>query len=183
MQDHNKREGQQRVPVKLYRTSDRIVAAAPMPGLQPEDVTVEVTESGQLVLHGEARGKLRDEVFNIQSADVRETHPPVQPHDPDVPREHWRESKQVLLDEWHPGSYHRELDLPVPVNGPLGTITYGNGVLVVALPVAERTSAARLTLEMVGRGRGQRVGSAGHPIQPLSTEEHRAAQNTPRPDH
>lgn len=180
MQEDQEREGQQRVPVKLYRTTDRIVVAAPMPGLQPDDVTVEVTADDRLVLHGERRGVLKEEVFEVQGADVREGHPPVQPSDPDAPRERWLESKVVLLDEWDVGGYHRELDLPVAVDGPLGTATYGNGVLVVALPVAERTLPARLSLETVAPGRGQRVGSAGHPIQPLSTEEHRAAQDTMR---
>ena len=170
-------EGRQRVPVKLYRTPDRLVLAAPMPGLQPEDVAVEVTAAGRLVLHVELRGELKEELFEVQAADVREGHPPVQPRDPAASRERWPESKEVLLDEWDAGGYHRELDLPAAVDGALGTATYGNGVLVVALPVAERTRPARLRLEPVGPGRGQRVGSAGHPVQPLSTAEHRAAQD------
>jgi hypothetical protein len=111
---------------------------------------------------------------------VREGHSPVQPRNPDAPRERWRESKEVLLDEWDVGGYHRQLDLPAAVDGALGTATYGNGVLVVALPVAGLTRPARFSLETVGPGRGQRVGSAGHPIQPLSTDEHRAAQDAMR---
>ena len=177
MEHDQKREGRQRVPVKLYRTQDRLVVAAPMPGLQPEDVTVEVTADGRLALHGGLRGMLKEELFEVHAADVRESHPPVQPRDPDTPRERWQEHKEILLDEWDAGGYHRELDLPAAVDGTLGTVTYGNGVLVVALPVAEQTRPARLSLEQVGPGRGQRVGSAGHPVQPLSTEEHRAAQD------
>ena len=48
----------------------------------------------------------------------------------------------------------------------------GNGVLVVALPLAKRTVPARVSLERVGIGRGERVGSVGHPIEPRSTDEH-----------
>ena len=42
----------QEVPIKLYRTPDRLMVAAPMPGLLPEDVEIEVTEDNHLVLHG-----------------------------------------------------------------------------------------------------------------------------------
>lgn len=177
MVDKQERADRQHVPVKLYRTQDRLVVAAPLPGLLPEDVTVEVTAAGRLVLHGELREGSAEIVFGVQAADVREGHPPVQRHDPAVPRERWQEHKETLLDEWDAGGYHRELDLPAAVDGALGTATYGNGVLVVTLPVAEHVRPARLRLETVGPGRGQRVGSAGHPVQPLSTAEHRAAQD------
>src|SRR6266567_1808329 len=124
MHEDSNPEGQHYVPVKLYRTSDRLVVAAPVPGLQPEDVTVEVTASGRLVLQGALRGSLKEEVFGIQSADVREAHPPLKPHDPAVPREQWQESKEVLLNEWDVGGYYRELDLPAAVDGRLATATY-----------------------------------------------------------
>jgi hypothetical protein len=146
-----------------------------MPGVEPEDVKIEVTGSGHLVLHADLRGVLKEELFEVHAADVREGHAPVVSHDPGTPREHWLENKDVLLDDWDVGGYHRELDLPVSVDGSLGTATYGNGVLVVALPVAEQTRPARFSLVTVAPGRGQRVGSAGHPVQPLSTAEHQAA--------
>lgn len=182
MHDSQDLERLQHVPVKLYRTADRLVVAVPIPGLQPEDVTVEVTESGRLMLHGELREGSAEPVFYPQAADVREGHPPVQPRDSDAPRERWEETKEMLLNEWEVGGYHRELDLPAAVDAELGTATYGNGVLVVALPAAERNRPARFSLEKVGTGQGQRVGSAGHPIQPLSTDEHRAAHDALRAD-
>jgi hypothetical protein len=46
------------------------------------------------------------------------------------------------------------------------------GVLVIALPVAERTTPAQISLVPIGIGRGERVGSLGHPVQPSSTVEH-----------
>jgi HSP20 family protein len=128
--------------VNLYRTDDRIMVAAPLPGMEPSDIVVEITASGGLVLHGEFRGALTGQ-------------------------------KEVLVEEWSAGAYHRELDLPVAVDGELANVTYGNGVLVVVLPVAERLRPARLTLQELSPTRGERVGSAGHhPIQPRSTEEH-----------
>lgn len=51
----------QRVPVKVYQSSDRLTVAAPMPGLEPDDITVEITPGNQLVLHGGGRGRLKGE--------------------------------------------------------------------------------------------------------------------------
>ena len=128
MQEHAKL---QQVPVKVYRSSDRLMVAAPMPGLQPEDILVEITETGHLILQGDLRGLLKD-------------------------------IKELVLDEWSVGHYYRELPLPDAVNGTLANVTYGNGVLVVAMPISERTHAANLTLDTVGPAHGEHVGKAGH---------------------
>jgi HSP20 family protein len=121
----------QQIPVKVYRTADRLMVAAPMPGLQPEDILVEVTDSGHLILQGEVRGILKD-------------------------------VKELLLDEWTVGGYYRDLGLPtgIAVDGTQGTVTYGNGVLVVALPTSDQNRAARLTLQDVGVDHGIGTGSA-----------------------
>src|SRR5260370_7168405 len=113
MQEQGK---QQIIPVKVYRTDARLMIAAPMAGLEPENIMVEVTNDDRLILHGDQRGMLK-------------------------------EVKELLLDEWSVGVYHRELALPVPVNATCANVTYGNGVLLVALPISDQTSPARLTLE------------------------------------
>jgi HSP20 family protein len=46
-------------PVKLYRSEDRVTIAAPMPGLEPQDINVAVTEDGKLTLFGELRGEMK----------------------------------------------------------------------------------------------------------------------------
>lgn len=51
----------QKVPIKVYESADRLTVAAPMPGLEPEDITVEVTPGNQLLLHGGGRGRLKGE--------------------------------------------------------------------------------------------------------------------------
>src|SRR5260221_11461393 len=89
---------QQHIPVKVYRTDERLMVAAPMAGLEPENIVVEVTDEGRLLLHGDLRGMLK-------------------------------EVKELLLDEWSVGVYHRELALPFPVNATCANVTYGNGVL------------------------------------------------------
>jgi HSP20 family molecular chaperone IbpA len=87
--------------------------------------------------------------------------------------------KAVLADEWNPEPYEREITLPVAVNGDLANVTYGNGVVVVALPVIEGTSRpARLTLETTGPAHGERAGNAGPPVQSLTAAEHRAMKDS-----
>jgi HSP20 family protein len=152
------------VPIKLYRTPDRVTVAAPMPGLLAQDFAIEITRENRLVLHGAVRGI---------TADVQLYHRLVRPAGSSKSRPQLvEEHRELLIDEWTVGSYHRELDLPAPVNGKLATATYGNGILVVTLPVARRVTPARLQLESVGISRAEHVGSAGHPIQPRSTGEH-----------
>ena len=120
------------IPVKVYRSEERLMVAAPMPGMEPEDIGVEVTADGRLILDGALRGTLKG-------------------------------MKDLLIDEWSVGGYHRELPLPEPVNAGLANVTYGNGVLVIALPLAEETRPAVLGLAVTGVARGERVGNAGHP--------------------
>jgi HSP20 family protein len=129
----------QRVPVKVYRSLNLLIVAAPMAGLGAEDITVEVTSDGRLVLDGRLC--------------------PV----PKLARGPLDASKDVLVNEWIVGPYHRELALGTPVDGPSATVTYGNGVLVVALPVAETTRPARLSLDAISATRGEHAGNPDHP--------------------
>lgn len=123
---------QQHIPVKVYRTDGRLMIAAPMAGVEPENISVEVTVDGRLVLHGDLRSRLK-------------------------------EVKELLLDEWSIGVYHRELVLPVAVDAACANVTYGNGVLTVTLPISEYTTPARLSLLRRAPTQGQRRGNAGRP--------------------
>jgi HSP20 family protein len=127
----------QEIPVKVYKTDDRLMVVAPMPGIEPENIMIEVTDNGHLILDGELRGMLKD-------------------------------VKELLLDEWSVGFYHRELELLAPVNGESANVTYGNGVVTVALPISDHTVPSRLTLERITPTHGERKGNAGHP--PTSVE-------------
>jgi HSP20 family protein len=50
----------QHFPVKVYRTDDRLMLAAPMAGLEPGNILVEVTADGRLILHGDQRALLKE---------------------------------------------------------------------------------------------------------------------------
>ena len=134
-----------RVPVKVYRSDNRLMVALLMPGLRPEDITVAVEEDGRLIVAGRLRGVMLKGV------------------------------KEVLYSEWGDSDYQREVALTLAVDGERANVTYDNGVVVVALPLCTETRPARLTLERVGRGVGQRVGSAGQTFRPTTTAQHQAA--------
>src|SRR5260370_42547785 len=99
---------QQYIPVKVYRTDQRLMVVAPMAGLEPENIVGEVTAEDRLILHGDLRGRLK-------------------------------EVKELLLDEWSVGVYHRELALPVTINATCANVTYGNGVVPVTLQISLHT--------------------------------------------
>lgn len=48
------------IPVNVYRTEERLMVAALMPGLQPDDITIDVSHQGHMRIHGELRGQLKD---------------------------------------------------------------------------------------------------------------------------
>ena len=126
----------QRLPVKLYRTHELVTIAAPMPGLGPGDVAAAVTPDRRLVIVGRLCTDADESCGTLK-----------QPQ------------KQVLLDEWEVGPYRREIELPVNVDAERATLTYGNGILVIALPVATEMRPGRLTLDRVAPPvRGARVG-------------------------
>ena len=125
------------LPVKIYRSSLRVMVAVPMAGLEPEDISVEVTTDGRLILRARQRGALKG-------------------------------LKTELVNEWNAGAVEREIALPVAVDGTMANVTYGNGVLVVALPIASQTTPARLTLTALTATRGLHAGNMGRPIRPYA---------------
>jgi HSP20 family protein len=48
------------VPVRVYQSENRIMVAAPLPGLEPEDILVTV-EGNRVTIDGERRGVRQDE--------------------------------------------------------------------------------------------------------------------------
>lgn len=48
-------ESAQEIPINIFSSGDNVVLFAPMPGLQPEDIEMSLSE-GVLVIHGSKRG-------------------------------------------------------------------------------------------------------------------------------
>jgi HSP20 family molecular chaperone IbpA len=87
-----------------------------------------------------------------------------------------QEARDLLTVEWAIGPYHRELRLPQAVDGARANATYGNGVLVLALPKLQPGTPAgdaEFRLQVLDAPRGQRVGHHGQDLRPTTTAAHR----------
>ncbi|MGH7301945.1 MAG: Hsp20/alpha crystallin family protein [Candidatus Rokuibacteriota bacterium] len=132
------------LPVRVYEAGEKIMIAAPMPGLAPEDIAVTV-DGDRVRIRAALRG----------------------------PHQH---GLRLVAAEWTVGPYDRELFLPSSVDGRLTNVTYGNGVLVVAMPKArsvERAAATEIGLTAIEATRGEHVGHVGRVPRPMTTREHR----------
>ena len=142
----------QPVRVQVYQSERRVMVAAPLPGLEPTDITVTI-RGDTVAIRGDYGGPLKED-------------PALLGDDPTA----------LVVGEWTAGPYHRELILPHAVNGVLANATYGNGVLVLVMPKQEpgdASSDAEFRLDDAEPLRGERVGHAGRDIRPTTTEEHR----------
>ena len=131
------------LPFRVYQTESLIMIAAPMPGLEPQDIGVSITGE-RVTIRGRERG----------------------PH---------QNERALLRADWTIGPYAAEIALPQPVNGLLTNATYGNGVLVVAMPKmpsGERGVPADITLEPVEPTRGEHVGHVSRAVRPATTADH-----------
>jgi len=135
------------LPIRVYEAGQKIMIAAPMPGLAPQDISVAV-DGERVSIRGAERG----------------------------PHQH---SVHLVEVEWTVGPYVRDVHLPGPVTAALTNVTYGNGVLVVAMPrtQSEEPGAAEIRLETIAPTRGQRVGHFGRVPKRTTTAEHRRAKN------
>jgi len=133
------------VPVQLHRAPGRLVLAALMPGLEPQDISVSIHHD-RVKNRGDYRASRHDQ-------------------------------PETVMSEWTMGPYYRDLSLPQPVSGELTHATYGNGVLVLAMPTLEpgtQGDATEFQLEADTGTRGQRVGHTGSDIEPTRTIQDRA---------
>jgi inorganic pyrophosphatase len=140
MQEPQRAEGAQALPVRVYQGDDRIMIAAPMPGLEPDDISVTVAGS-RVIVRGEQRGPGQAE-------------------------------RDLLAAEWTIGPYFREVALPQEVDGARANATYGNGVLVLALPkvkAGQRSHPADFQLEVSQAPRGERIGHTGRARERTTT--------------
>jgi HSP20 family protein len=136
------------LPVRVYEAGEKIMIAAPMAGLAPEDITVTVDDE-RVRIRGAERG----------------------------PRQH---DLDLAVAEWTVGPYDREVRLPAAVDGRLTNVTYGNGVLVVAMPKTrpgERRATAEIELTAIQATRGEHVGHVGRVPRPTTTTEHVGAKH------
>jgi HSP20 family protein len=118
------------IPVNLFDNERELMIVAPMPGIGPEDISIDVTDDGRLTLRASQHGEGQERI-------------------------------DYLTREWSYGPYERTIDLPYAVDAMRANVSYGNGVLAVALPRADATVAGRVLVERTGPSRGMTAGHTG----------------------
>ena len=74
-----------------------------------------------------------------------------------------------MLANWTVGPYERQIELPQPVNGALANTTYGNGVVVLVLPIralGQPSVRSDFVLEVIAATRGERSGTVAATCMP-----------------
>ena len=137
----------QTVPVQMHQTADLLVLAAPMPGLEPEDITVTIS-SDHLTLWGEYRGSRQDQ--------------------PEILLAEWTVGpyyREVILPERVDGAL---------TNATYGNGVLVLSMPKLAPGVQESNTEFRL--QALTDTRGQRVGHTGAHIEPTSTQARHQAR-------
>ena len=134
----------QSVPVQVYQTDNRLVLAAPMPGLEPQDISVHI-DGDRVAIDGVYRGSRRDQ--------------------PEILVSEWTIGpyhREVVLPQPVSG---------VLTNATYGN---GVLVLTMPkLQPGEEAPATEFRLEALESVRGQRIGHTGSDIQPATARGHR----------
>jgi HSP20 family protein len=118
------------IPVNLFDNDRELVVVAPMPGVAPEDISIDVTDDGTLVLRAAQHGEGQERI-------------------------------DYLRREWSYGPYERAVELPYAVDAMRANVSYGNGVVTITLPRADRTSGNSIRVQRTGHTRGVAAGHAG----------------------
>jgi HSP20 family protein len=85
-----------------------------------------------------------------------------------------QDEREVLVSEWRVGPYYREFRLARAVDGARTNATYGNGVLVLAMPkrvAGQDGTDGEFRLEVLAATRGEHAGHAGRDHHPTSTAD------------
>jgi HSP20 family protein len=118
------------IPINLFENDRELVLVAPVPGVAPEDVVVDVTDAGQLAIRVRQHGAGQERI-------------------------------DYLLREWAYGPYERTIELPFAVDARRANLSFGNGVLTVAMPKADTMIAAELNVTRTAASRGMAIGHSG----------------------
>ena len=144
----------QHLPVRIYRSERQFALAAPLAGLEPEDIRISINGK-HVTIHGNQRGPRQHRLDLLQAEwSVGPYH------------------REIELPETVDGSL---------ANATYGN---GVLVLTLPKAGATAKPArTEFTLEAIRPTRGERVGHVGHDIRPTTTKEHwaRLAEIPKRP--
>jgi len=143
----------QQLQVRIYRSEKQFAIAAPLAGLEPEDISVTI-EGDRVTIHGNERGPRQHQLDLIKAEWT------IGPY-----------SREIILPERVDGSL---------ANATYGN---GVLVLTLPKASNSHTTRTEFRLKAIRPTVGEHVGHMGHDIQPTSTQEHleRRAQNPKKP--
>jgi HSP20 family protein len=143
---------EQTLPVRMYQTRNRVMVAAPMPGLEPGDIEVTV-DAGRLTVRSRERARHQHRVpLLLAEWSIGPYH------------------REVAL----PMAVSAELTNVTYDNGVLV-------VCMPKVKPGGEPGRAEIRLDPVEATRGEHVGHVGRDIIPTSTREHRSGKHrTPR---
>jgi HSP20 family protein len=137
-------QAQQSVPLQIHQTDKLLVLATPMPGLEPQDISV-VVAGAKVTLRGNYRGS------RPENSDLIVSEWTIGPY-----------YREVVL----PAPVNGPLTNATYGNGVLV-------LSMPKLEEESQGSYTAFQLEVVEATRGQHIGHTGSDIQPTSTAEHR----------
>jgi HSP20 family protein len=142
----------QALPVRLYQTADLILLAAPMPGLEPGNISIRIAD-GQVTIDGDERGPHQ--------------------HERDLVLAEWAIG---------PYRRTISLPQPINGVLTNATYGNGVLVLSMPKMQQDQHGVpAKFRLEPVHATRGERVGHVGRAILPMTTGEHRRDRHSAQP--
>lgn len=142
----------QALPVRLYQTADRIMLAAPMPGLEPSNISISIAD-GRVTIDGDERG----------------------------PHQHERD-RMLAEWAVGPYHRTVSLPQPINGALTNATYGNGVLILSMPKMQQDQHGVpATFRLEPVHATRGERVGHVGRAVLPMTTGEHQRDRHLARP--
>jgi len=109
--------------VEMFERDGQLVIRADLPGLSPDDVRIEVTDDGSLMIEGERRSGIEAE-----------------------------EEGGVYRSERTYGRFYRVIALPEGVDADQAQARFDNGVLEISLPLPQQSQRRRIQIQGQGQG-------------------------------
>ena len=109
--------------VEMFERDGQLVIRADLPGLSPDDVRLEITDDGSLVIEGERRSEMEAE-----------------------------EEGGVYRSERTYGRFSRVIALPEGVDADRAQARFDNGVLEISLPLPQQSQRRRIQIQGQGQG-------------------------------